>query len=249
MDLYDVIPEGHDEEVRKRIREREECQNQKSPSKWRRTDYKLSPPTDLEPVKPCSPPPDLLPPKPKDSLDAYNRQRLERGLTYINHASKRKITSRTQTFFRLQKEAYKIALNTTPPEPTSLAVVQALDRVYYSESFYLGSRTTEEHERLMMFVKLRQLELLANYGDYLGQELQEFRADMKEAAKGGSEEVRNAYIALKPPQTWLNIADVLGLRAHLLVACGISGIDSQHMMCLIEQWGDKNHSTIQYESI
>ena len=60
----------------------------------------------------------------------------------------------------MHEEANKIALNTTLSEPTSLAEVQALDRVYYTESFYLRRLTNEEHERMMMFVKLRQLELL-----------------------------------------------------------------------------------------
>ena len=46
-----------------------------------------------------------------------------------------------------------------------------MDQVYYSAAFYLKQRSSEEHEHPMLYVKLRRLELLANYGDYLGREL------------------------------------------------------------------------------
>ncbi len=53
---------------------------------------------------------------------------------------------------------------------------------HYSASFYFKPRLADEHEYLMKFVKLRQLELRANYGDHLGHEASLFRADFKEAA-------------------------------------------------------------------
>ena len=96
-------------------------------------------------------------------------------------AAKRKITPRTQELLKLHKDAYKVALDGGAPEEASRAVVQAMDQVYCSAAFYLRSRSSEEHKRLMNYVKLRQLELLANHGDYLGQELQKTRADLKAA--------------------------------------------------------------------
>ena len=76
----------------------------------------------------------------------------------------------------------------------------------------------------MHYVKLRRLELLANYGDYLGQELQEIRLDLKAAATGAGSEVREAALELGPPKTWLTIADELAgasmgdLRKHVYIA-------------------------------
>jgi hypothetical protein len=121
-----------------------------------------------------------------------------------------------------------------------------MDQVYYSAAFYLKPRSSEEHEHLMHYVKLRRLELLANYGDYLGQELQEIRADLKAAVTGAGSEVREAALELGPPKTWLTIADELAganmgdLRKHVYVACGVLGIDPIHMLWLIKEWAERN---------
>ena len=48
-----------------------------------------------------------------------------------------------------------------------------MDQVYYSAAFSLKPRSLEEHEQLVFYLRLRQLEFLANYGHRLGQELQE----------------------------------------------------------------------------
>ena len=55
-------------------------------------------------------------------------------------------------------------------------------------------------------MKLRRLELLANYGDYLGQKLQEIRADLKAAATSASSKVQEA-------------AFVADLRKHVYGVC------------------------------
>lgn len=121
-----------------------------------------------------------------------------------------------------------------------------MDQVYYSAAYYLKPRSVEEHEHLMYYVKLRRLELLANYGDYLGQELQEIRADLKAAATGVGSEARDAALQLGPPKTWLTIADELAgtnmgkLRDHVYIACGVLGIDPYHMLWLIKEWAERN---------
>jgi hypothetical protein len=95
-------------------------------------------------------------------------------------------------------------------------------------------------------MKLRQLELLANYGDYLGQKLQEIRADLKAAAAGASSEVRKAAFELRPPKTWLTIVDELAganvtdLYKYVYIACGILGINPNYMLWLIGEWRDRN---------
>ena len=83
----------------------------------------------------------------------------------INRPAKRIITPRTQEFLKIHKDAYKIALDVEPSDKAALAVVQAMDTVYYSSAFYVKPRSSEEHEHLMYYVKLRRLEFLANYGN------------------------------------------------------------------------------------
>ena len=85
---------------------------------------------------------------------------------------------------RQHKDAYKVALEDESPNEASRAFVQALDKVYYSASFYFKPRSPDELEHLMSFVKLWRLELRANYGDYLGHEASLFRADTKKTATG-----------------------------------------------------------------
>ena len=241
MDPYlDTIPDDCGEEIKKRVRERDGSDSEGRPTKRARADTNalLPPGSDEQEIE--------EPPKPENDLDKYDRERLQKGLRYVNATVKRKITPRTQEFLKLHKDAYKAALDGPAPERASCAVVQALDRVHCSSAFYYKARSPEEHGRLMLYIKLRRLELLANYGNYLGQELQEIRADLKAAAVDASSEVQEAAMRLGPPKTWLNIAselagaDITDLRKHVDVACGVLGIDSIHMLWLIKEWAERN---------
>ena len=241
MDLISsTVPDDHAEEIKKRLRERDGSDDESRPRKRARADTRalLPPGADGLEVE--------EPPKPEEDLDRYDVERLQRGLSYINGAAKRKITPRTQEFLRQHKDAYKVALESSAEDKASCAVVQLLDKVYYSTSFYLKPRSAEEFGKLQAFVKLRRLELLANYGDYLGQELQQIRVDLKAAAKGAAADVQKVNLELSPPRTWLAIADELAgadmgdLRKHVYIACGVLGMDPHHMLLLIEQWGDRN---------
>ena len=246
MDPYlDTIPDDRGEEIRKRMRERDGSDSEGRPTKRARADTSalLPPGGDGQEAEET--------PKPEDDLDKYDRERLQKGLKYINGAAKRKITPRTQEFLKLHKDAYKAALDGVAPEKASRAVVQAMDQVYYSAAFFLKPRSSEEHEHLMHYVKLRRLELLANYDDYLGQELQEIRADLKAAATGAGSEVREAAVRavrLGPGKTWLTIVDELAganmddLHKHVDIACGVLGIDRNHMLWLIKEWAERNRT-------
>ncbi|KAL2048000.1 hypothetical protein ABVK25_011096 [Lepraria finkii] len=243
MDPYiDPIPDDHGEEIRELIRKRDGSDSEGRPAKRARADTSalLLPGGNGQEVEES--------PKPEDDLDKYDRERLQKGLRYINGAAKRKITPRTQEFLKLHKDAYKAALDGGVPEKASRAVVQAMDQVYYSAAFFLKPRSVEEHEHLMCYVKLRRLELLANYGDYLGQELQEIRADLKAAADGVGSEARDAALQLGPLKTWLTIADELAganmgkLRDNVWIACGVLGIDPNHTLWLIKEWGERNRT-------
>jgi len=241
MDPYlDIIPDEHGPEVKKRVRERDGSEGERRPAKRARADTNaLLPPGGFEENVD-------EPPIPEDDLDMYDVERLQKGLSYINGAAKRKITPRTQEFLKLHKDAYKAALDGGSPVIASRAVVQMMDRVYRSGAFFLKPRSSEEYEHLNYYVKLRRLELLANYGDYLGQELQEIRAALRKAATDADSELQDAAQGLGPPKTWLSIADELdganmdNLRRHAHVASGVLGIDGNHMIWLIKEWAQRN---------
>lgn len=237
---FDNIPDDHGAEIKKRVIERDGSDGEERPTKRARANT-----SDLLPLESDWQDTEELP-KPEDVLDKYDHKRLQRGLRFISGAAKRKVTPRTQEFLELYKEAYKVALDVKAPAEASRAVVQAMDKAYFSTSFYFQPRSLEEHDRLMHYVRLRRLEFTANYGDYLGQELQGIRADLKEAAKGASSEIRSATRESGPPKTWVAIDDELAganmadLRKHVNVACDILGLDSQHMVWLIKEWAERN---------
>ncbi|KAI4127372.1 MAG: hypothetical protein LQ338_003248, partial [Usnochroma carphineum] len=230
MDPYiDAIPDDRGEEIKNRVRDRDSSES--PPSKRPRADTGalLAPEGDGDDAE--------GPLKPQANLYEYDRERLQKGLVYVTGAAKRNVTPRTHTFLKLHKDAYKAALDGGAPVEASRAVVQAMDE----------PRSLEEHEHFMHYVKLRRLELLANYGDYLGQELQQIRADLNAAATDADDsKVREAALELGPPKTWLTMADRLAgadvgdLSQHVYTACGILGIEPEHMVWLIQEWGDRN---------
>ena len=216
MDPYlDTVPDDRGEEIKKHVRERDGSDGE----------GRLNDEQNIED-----------PPRPERKLNNYDRERLHKGLRYIDEAAKRKITPRTQVFLKLHKDAYKVALEAQAPKEASQAVVQVMDEVYCSAAFYFKPRSLEEYEHLMLYVKLRRLEFLANYGEYLGQELQEIRLGLKAIAIGASSEVRVAAIELGPPSG----EGVGNLRKDVDIACGVLGIDSIHMSWLIKEWADNN---------
>ena len=241
MDPYiDCIPDDQGREIKKRVRERDGSDAGGLPIKRSRANTTaLLPSGDIKTTD--------EPLVPEDDLTKYDRERLQRGLSYINAATRRKITPRTQEFLKMHKEAYKAALEESIPQIAAQAVVQAMDKVYHSSAFFFKPLTPDEHEECMYYVKLRRLEMLANYGDWLGQELQEIRAKLKSAAQdSGSTELREAQLELGPPRQWVEIAEELAglnadnLRKHVYVTCGTLGIDPKHMLWLIDVWGERN---------
>lgn len=240
MDQFtNIMPHDQGEEVRKRVLERDGDDYEDLPRKRSRANT-----TDLLALKESSETKD--PPGAEANLNAYDRARLEKGLRYILGASERNITPRTVEFLRQYKDAYKCALEA--PDDSSIAVVQALDKVYHSSSFYLRPLGEKEYDSKMAYIKLRRLEMLANYGDYLGQELPEFRAKLKQEAKVGSandQEMQEAAQNLKGPSTWVEIAEALrGIDAEELTknvktACGVLGLDAQHMLWVIKEWAER----------
>lgn len=127
MDPYlDTIPDDRGKETRKRVRQRD---GSKSPAKHARanTSAILPPGDDGQEVE--------EPPKPEEDLDKSDRERIQKGMRYINGAAKRKITPRTQEYLKLHKDAYKAALDGGAPGKASQADVQAMDQVYYSAAF------------------------------------------------------------------------------------------------------------------
>ena len=90
MDPYrDTIPDDRGEDIRALVRERDGSDSEGRPAKRARanTSTLLLPEGDGQEVE--------EPPKPEDDLAKYNRERLQKGLRYIDQAAKREITPRT----------------------------------------------------------------------------------------------------------------------------------------------------------
>ncbi|KAM0795317.1 hypothetical protein BDR22DRAFT_871703 [Usnea florida] len=248
-DYYDHVMPATDEgeefkNLKKRVREGDGSEDEGRPTKRPRANTSA-----LLPPEPEGHHQEINePPKPEDSLDKYDRARLKLGLRYIDGAAKRKVTPRAEEFLRQYKDAYKVALESESPNEASRAFVQALDKVHYSASFYFKPRSPDELEHLMSFVKLRRLELRANYGDYLGHEASLFRADRKEAAAGAHSEnpaVREASSGILGPRQQTAIADDLDintqdLRTYFFSSCDALGFDADHMLWLIGEWAQRN---------
>ncbi|KAL8823161.1 MAG: hypothetical protein Q9191_006118 [Dirinaria sp. TL-2023a] len=227
MDPYlDTIPNDRGIEIKKRVAERDgEDHNGRPVKRARAETLSLLPEYSENVVE--------EPPRPEEDLSKYNEERLKHGLAYITHISKRNITPPLEC--------------TTTPEASQF-VVKAMDEAYCCTAFLFRPRTSDEHQHLMVYVKLRRLELLANYGDYLGQELQEIRANLKQAALSPdvTPKTYDANIYLGAPYKWTDIAEDLksvdtnNLRKKVWDACSVLGIDSRHMLWLIDEWAARN---------
>jgi hypothetical protein len=145
-------------------------------------------------------------------------------------------------------DAHKTALHDEARKEASVAVVQALDHVYCLEAFLLKPRKADDHDFYMQFVKLRRMELLANYGDYLDRSLRPARAHLKKgaAAEDASSDLKEASIALDGPKTWQAIAadltaDPKDVRRHASVASTVLGLDPLHMEWLVNEWAARDN--------
>ena len=243
MDRFtNVIPIESSEDIRKQIAERDGEDDEEPPTKRARADTTAHLPTYLPQID--------QPPKVETDLNKYDYVRLQEGLSYVVGEMKRKITPRTAAFLEIHKDAYKIALERETSDPASLAVVQSLDRVYAVGTFYFKVASQQEQDQLDWYLRLRKLELLANYGDYMGQSLENYKADMKQKADDDDDEdekLKPASKELTESKTWTTIAEGLEghegpeLRQHVSRACAKLGLDSTHMRWLIEQWGVKRN--------
>ena len=239
MDAYlDTIPFDKGEEIRELVRERDGFHGEaRLPNCPRALTSAISAiGNDVQEFR--------EPPRPEKSLDKYNRERLQRGLRYIERALDQNNTPRLLEFLKLHEDAYQVALDDGPPMEASCAVVQAMDRVYYSAVFQLGPLSTEKYDHLMHYVKLRRLELWDNYSDYIEQELQVIRKNLTTVATGAGAHEATLEVCL--PKTWVHAAEKLAnsdmgdLGRDVDTPCGILGIDTMHMVWLIEQWADSN---------
>ena len=240
MDPYRDIVTGKDGAiVRRLVRKREDNAKAMQVSERPRRTNDL-----LPPEKPGEPPLERL--KREDSMQDYTQERLERGLQYICQTLERELTPRTFSFLNLCKEHYKAALEEENPSGASCAVVQAMDHAYDSTAFYHRVRRPGEAAFLGMFVKLRKLENLGNYGDFLGKSLQEIRAMLEiEAAKQSPQQAEAVSDSSRELPAWSEIAnglegaDTKELRKHVFTACDILNLDPNHMGDLVQEWADR----------
>ncbi|KAI4209036.1 MAG: hypothetical protein LQ351_007984 [Letrouitia transgressa] len=242
--LLAVVPDDFGKDIKKRMIDGDGSDSEEPAKKRARANTdSLLPPED-----PSEPDGDVLdPPEPEDDLEKYTTERLQKGLKYIKKAEKRDITPRTRVYLEFYKDAYKDALERTSLESASRAVVQKMDEVYRSSALYFKVESAEKHEYNMLLVEVRKLELLICYGDYLGQELQKFRADLtKEVKKGYSSEVKKAHARLGGNKLWTSVADEIEGKAptnipeHMDIACVVLGLDSDYMSWIVSEYAKRN---------
>ncbi|KAI4213847.1 MAG: hypothetical protein LQ351_003542 [Letrouitia transgressa] len=245
MDFYrNVISGGHSEEIRKLVRKRDGSNSEEPYKKRPRADTNaLVPQIGGQDIEEPQPPES---PKPEENINKYDRERLQKGLHYVNGALKQKITPRTRTFLQFYKDTYKVALDGQLDDPAR-AVVQALDRVYSSSAFYFRPRRSEEMKDFEGYMKLRRMKMLANYGDYLGQDLSNIRSHLKAVARArNNDDLREAArllgdpgvvktIAREPPE-----AEPEDLRKYVGRACLVLKLDVEHTLWLVKEWDERN---------
>ena len=93
-------------------------------------------------------------------------------------------------------------------------------------------------------LKLKRLELLANYGDYFGEQSQGLRARLNKSPDDTTYD-QDHDTDLGPPQTWLQISrESKGdrrreVRESVRTCCIILGLNTDHTRSLIEKWGER----------
>lgn len=157
------------------------------------------------------------PPKPAYDDQAYTRGRLQIGLRYVATKLMRDLTPRTRNFLQLHKNAYKKALEAetgTENSVTRVKTVQTFDHIYHSNSFLYKDLSVAETNRLEAVRKIREDEILSNYGDYLGLEVQDLRTRVFTARMDEMEEevMRAAHSGLSNDRLWTEVADLLGVE-------------------------------------
>ena len=193
---------------------------------------------------------ELQPPIPEDDLRSYDRPRLLQGLRYLTQESKRDNTPRAHVFLQLHLDAHEVALQLDSPQDASRTVVQVLDKAYYFEAF-LFKPHQEIVDRGPDFVVLRRLELFANYGDYVGQDIQEIRSKLKVKSQGADIKTLSTVAWFKAPNRWNTMSEQLrnikkdgvdasGIMQHVDLICQVLGIDADHIIWLIHEWADRN---------
>ena len=237
MDIINVtIPDTVDADSKKRVAESHSEEGY--PTKRLRADT-----TTLIAAKPTL----YDPPYPEKDLTRYSQSRLQEGLAFVNQALKKQnITPRTKTFLSLHKNALKVALEDAEPAQSTLATVQTFESIYMSEAFYFAPRDENAQKHLDAYLKLRRLELLAQYGDYLSLELANFKARLLDAVKQDRDNInlREAHSEIAKRKVTqlaeeLSKTDINALKTGVYVACDVLGIGTQHLLTLINLWSER----------
>lgn len=214
------------------------------------------------------------PPNPEISTEEYTDERLQSGLLYVTTKLKRDLTPRTKDFLSMHKDAYQAALATMQSvenRERCRREVQTFDKIYRSNAFLYRTISTQEMEGLNTIRKIREYEILARYGDYLAQEVQDFRVDVytKHDNQDEEEDMRSVQPIFSNEMLWTEIAETLkveqeeirkwkrlpggedslekDVRWALKKACKTLGIDTDHMYWAIQHYATRNrtfHSNI-----
>ncbi len=186
---------------------------------------------------------DLIPPQPEEDVNYYTQNRHQQGLQYSEARLTRKISPVTHAFMKKYHDAYEHALESTTER--NIGAVFAYDELLHSKAFLQREFSNSEMELVHELQRLRELEFLASYGDYLGANTSELRHR--------SRELKTPYYEqLSARSNWTTIAERLtvqiqanssaevGVKAAVYAACMKIPLDYDQTMWAIQAYAERN---------
>ena len=186
---------------------------------------------------------DLIPPQPEEDVNHYTQNRLQQGLQYSEARLTRKISPITHAFMKRYHDAYEHALESATER--NIGAVFAFDEILHSKAFLQREFSNSEMELVHELQRLRELEFLANYGDYLGADTSELRHRSRELKTPN-------YEQLSARNKWTTIADRLalqiqanssaedGVKAAVYAACTKIPLDYDQTIWTIQAYAERN---------
>lgn len=184
----------------------------------------------------------LQPPEYRKDPRDYTPERLKHGIAYAKQRLTRDLTPITGAFMQQYLEAYQNAVKS--PNAKTVGVVQFADKMLHSE--VILQREFHHKPVFEELQKLREMEFLCNYGDYLRGHTTELRQNATI-----NKEVIRGFGHLSANNRWTDIARALkveltsgqdpqtGVRRAVYDTCLTFDFDIDHMLWVVETYAER----------
>ena len=198
-------------------------------------------------------------PKPEKDIAAYDVPRLQQSLIFVETVlAKRDITPRSETFYELFKESIKDAMRTKGSQETQVKAAEWVAKFEFlaNSNDFLVFRLSPDQQILQdEILKLRELQYLLRYGDYMKVLPNKVRAYASEhstknwqlisgkhqwtdvSANIRKEEEKEKE-AQRKGQEWIGKFD--SVRIAIGIACDDLGVDEQEVVWAIHNYAKRN---------